>query len=391
MRRVSRPEQDWDLILVGGGLANGLIAYRLRQVRPELRVLVLEAAGRLGGNHTWSFHETDLSREAAEWVDPFVVHRWPAYDVAFPERRRRVAIGYRSATSERFHDVLSAALGGAIRFGVRAREVGPTSVALDDGEHLRAAAVIDGRGAMATPHLSFAWQKFLGLELRFARPHGLDVPILMDATVAQEDGYRFVYVLPFGPDTALVEDTYYADGPELDDAALRARLLAYVTGKGFSVAEVLREERGILPITLDGDIEAFWEGPELPRSGLRAGLFHPTTGYSLPDAVRLADRIAGLADLSAPALFAATRAASQEQWRRQSFFRLLNRMLFRAGPPDERYRMLQRFYGLPEPTIGRFYAGRLTGADKARLFVGRPPVPVLGAARVALNLAGPAR
>ena len=29
---MSKP--DWDLILAGGGLANGLIAWRLRQRRP---------------------------------------------------------------------------------------------------------------------------------------------------------------------------------------------------------------------------------------------------------------------------------------------------------------------------------------------------------------------
>ncbi|NNM72697.1 lycopene beta-cyclase CrtY [Enterovirga aerilata] len=382
---------DHDLILVGGGLANGLIAYRLAQLRPERRVLVLEGGDRLGGNHTWSFHATDLSDEEAAWLDPFVVHRWPAYDVVFPERRRRVGIGYRSVTSDRFHDVLIGTLARAVRLRSEVAEIAPTRVLLAGGECRSAAAVIDGRGAAPTPHMTFAWQKFVGLELRLREPHGLTVPILMDATVPQQDGYRFVYVLPFGPDTALVEDTYYADGPDLDDAVLRDRILSYVAGKGWSVAEVLREERGVLPITLGGDIEAFWRGPEVPRSGLRAGLFHPVTGYSLPDAVRLADHIAGLPDLSAASLHSAVRTWSQARWRGHGFFRLLNRMLFRAGKPQERYRMLQRFYGLPEPTIGRFYAGRPTAADKARLFVGRPPVPVLGAARVALNLAEPAR
>ena len=38
-----------DLALVGGGLANSLIAYRLRSVRPELRVVLIEQADRLGG------------------------------------------------------------------------------------------------------------------------------------------------------------------------------------------------------------------------------------------------------------------------------------------------------------------------------------------------------
>ena len=42
----------------------------------------------------------------------------------------------------------------------------------------------------------------------------------------------------------------------------------------------------------------------------------------------------------------------------------------------ERYRVLERFYRLPEPLIGRFYAGRSTFADRLRILAGRPPVSV---------------
>ena len=38
-----------ELLLVGSGLAKGLIALRLSQLRPEVRVVVLEAGDRLGG------------------------------------------------------------------------------------------------------------------------------------------------------------------------------------------------------------------------------------------------------------------------------------------------------------------------------------------------------
>ena len=37
---------------------------------------------------------------------------------------------------------------------------------------------------------------------------------------------------------------------------------------------------------------------------------------------------------------------------------------------------MEQFYRRPEPLIARFYAGRLTWADRARILVGRPPVPV---------------
>jgi lycopene beta-cyclase len=54
-------------------------------------------------------------------------------------------------------------------------------------------------------------------------------------------------------------------------------------------------------------------------------------------------------------------------------------MLFGAGKPENRYRMLERFYRLPEPLIERFYAGRSTRADMVRILAGKPPVPLAGA------------
>ena len=47
-----------DLLLIGCGLANGLLALRLSQVRPDLDVRIVEAAEMVGGVHTWSFFAT---------------------------------------------------------------------------------------------------------------------------------------------------------------------------------------------------------------------------------------------------------------------------------------------------------------------------------------------
>jgi lycopene beta-cyclase len=51
-------------------------------------------------------------------------------------------------------------------------------------------------------------------------------------------------------------------------------------------------------------------------------------------------------------------------------------MLFSAADPSDRYKVLQRFYRLPKPLIERFYAGKLQARDKARILVGKPPVPI---------------
>ena len=55
---------------------------------------------------------------------------------------------------------------------------------------------------------------------------------------------------------------------------------------------------------------------------------------------------------------------------------MLDRMLFRAAEPEERYRVLEHFYRLDPRLVGRFYAGRSTMTDKARILTGKPPVPI---------------
>ena len=383
----AEPGHAADIIFAGGGLANGLLAWRLQQLRPDLRLLLLESGPALGGNHTWSFHDADLTPAQHAWIAPLVAHRWPGYQVHFPQRQRRLATGYSSVSSTRFDAVLQADLAaGAVRLNTPVAEVQPRFVRLADGAVLHARlAVVDGRGAAHSPHLALGFQKFLGQEVRLAEPHGMAEPMLIDATVAQHDGYRFVYVLPLTADTLLIEDTFYADGEAVDVPRLRRHIADYAAAHGWAIQAVLREEFGILPITLAGDAEAFWrDAGGVPRTGLAAGLFNPATGYSLPDAVRLADRLVALQDWSAPALFADIQSYASSLWRSQAFFRLLNRMLFKAGDPGQRWSVIQRFYGLRTPLISRFYAGQPTFLDKARILSGKPPVPLGAAMRAAV-------
>ncbi|WP_313653284.1 lycopene beta-cyclase CrtY [Pantoea sp.] len=369
----------YDLILVGAGLANGLIALRLRQQRPSLRILLIDAESEPGAGHTWSFHADDLTASQHRWIAPLVAHHWSGYEVRFPQRHRSLNSGYFCVTAERFSQVIHDRLGAELLLNTRVAAVASHAVTLEDGRVLESDAIIDGRGYQPDSALRMGFQSFVGQEWQLREPHGLTVPIIMDATVDQQAGYRFVYSLPFSANTLLIEDTHYIDKATLESDRARQNIRDYAARQGWQLDRLLREEQGALPITLTGDADAFWLKRDLPCSGLRAGLFHPTTGYSLPLAVSLAERLAEMQTFTSDDLHAAIAQFARQTWQQQRFFRMLNRMLFLAGPADRRWQVMQRFYGLPEGLIARFYAGKLTLPDRLRILSGKPPVPVLAA------------
>lgn len=375
-----------DVAIVGAGLAGGLLALALARRHPGLDVRLIDEADRIGGNHLWSFFARDVAPADRWLVAPLVGHSWPAHEVGFAGHQRRLAMPYYSIDSDRLDAAVRAALpADALMLDRRAIALSPTAAVLADGARVEARGVIDARGAAHLSHLDLGWQKFLGRELVLAAPHGRNLPVIMDATVEQHDGYRFVYLLPFGPDRMFVEDTYYADGPALDTGLLRRRIGAYAAAQGWRVTETAREETGVLPVAFGGDFEGYWRagGKGVAKVGMRAGLFHPLTGYSLPDAVRTAARLATMRDVGGTALHEETYAMARQAWRERGFYRLLARLLFRAAAPAERHRVFERFYRLDPRLIARFYAGQSTMMDKARTLAGKPPVP-LGAAIAAL-------
>ena len=68
-RATPRPRAD--IAIIGGGLAGGLIALALRRADPSLTVLLVEAEETLGGNHRWSWFESDLPEGGEALLAPF--------------------------------------------------------------------------------------------------------------------------------------------------------------------------------------------------------------------------------------------------------------------------------------------------------------------------------
>lgn len=365
------------LIICGGGLSGSLAAIAIAKRRPEIDLLLLETGDSFGGNHIWSFFDSDISPDWASLIDQVVRSRWPDHEIRFPKRERLIPIGYNSIRSSDLDIAVRAALRpDQFRLGAAVRELGPRHVVAGK-ERIDADCVIDARGPGPMPGLELGWQKFVGRVYRFARPHEVARPVIMDATVQQTDGFRFLYLLPLARSELLIEDTYYSAAPTLDRAGLGARLDAAAESLGCGAAEVVSEEAGVLPVVINGTLADLWpQDDPLPRLGLRGGFFHPTTGYSLADALANAVLLSEQRDISAEALNRQLRGRAEQLWNDRRFFQLLNRLLFRAAEPEERYEVLEHFYRLAPEVIARFYAARLTTLDKLRILSGKPPVPL---------------
>ncbi len=390
------PGLDFDYGIVGGGLQGCLLAHALAWHRPEATVLLLERAAELCGNHTWSFHETDVAEQAQGWFDSLVSHRWPGYRVRFPGLSRRVEIPYATITSDRLREATLSLAGEAaaprtgrlvVRTGESCEILSPTAVRLGGNDDIFCRAVLDCRGrAAAGPVGGVGYQTFIGHEYETGSRWPASEPTVMDVRADQSGGFEFLYELPLGDDRVLLEYTRFHEEPACDEVRAAELIAMRLVEAGAGSAKLLRTEQGCLPMPYAA--AASHTGPS-PAGGYAGGWYHAATGYSMPLAVRFAELVARARPERVATEVAA--AASEDRLRR-GFARFLNRLLFCLVRPADRWKIFQRFYRvLPEERIARFYAHRFTFTDAARILIGWPPAGLapIRFARSFVTLPGP--
>lgn len=370
-----------DICLIGAGLGNGLLAWFLRKRHPHLNVVIFESKDFMAGNRTWSFHEADISPQNFEILKELIAHQWSGYQVRFPRLERYLQSGYATLTPERLQQELIK-VGVDFHFSNPVRDVQTDHIVTVDGRKLFYDCIIDGRGFEPSTN-RMGYQKFVGQVIRLEQSHGLSVPLLMDATVPQKDGYRFFYVLPLSETDLLVEDTRYSVFGDLNVDDYTLEIQKYATQKKWKVEKILRRESGVLPIPLKLEQRS----PSVLKLGMQGDFFHPVTGYSLPDSVRLADRITSLPTVESEAVKQVLRDYRRERALRKSFYLTLNRMMFLGAKDEDRRKIFEHFYSLPTSTIERFYAGETNFVDGIRILTGKPPVPLIPALRAAFSQA----
>lgn len=364
---------QYDCIIVGGGLAGSLLFYGLKSIHPAAKILLIEKNSTLAGNHTWCFHEADISWSKHQWIRDLISRSWDQYEVIFPRYQRTLRSAYHAIQSEKLHQFLSTRYSDSILLNLEILSLSKNQVELSSGQVIHAPCVVDARGWREISGPVCGYQKFVGLDLKLKKPHALEGVRLKDVTVKQIDGYRFVYVLPWSSDQILIEDTYYSNSSQLDVKEIKQRILAYAQKENWEVEEVLREESGCLPL-VSSTQKVEDEGPVV--LGARSGEYQPVTGYTFPQTFQRIEELLLQQEFDTELWKKKLWSVGQQDKRQRFYFHFLNKMLFYAADPDNRYKVLERFYRLPQGLIERFYRGKLSVGDQLRILIGKPPVPI---------------
>ena len=356
------------VVIAGGGIAGCLAALALARFRPEVPLLIVEEKPKFGGDRLRTLFAAEVEDDARSLLAPLVTVHWPGYYVAFPGQSRKLKAELGAIAPGAVHKAMLAALRpDQYRLGTRVVAVKEDALVLDGGEELKAEGAIDARGAANLSMLDLLWEVRLERDYRLTAPHGLDRPVLVDATAESANGLNYMQVVPLAPDRLLVADVAIGE-PSQPDAQAGQRLENYVAMRGWKTAKAGPERAAARPLPAGGDFDAFWRigGARAARLGLRGGFLHPASGRTIADAARMAVRLSQAEDFSGAALHDAFEEESKRLWRQREPLRAVIAALA-AAEPAERRAIFARLHALDGATIAHFHADQMGMMDRRRI------------------------
>ena len=357
-----RRGKNCGLLIAGGGVAGCFAALAMTRLRPEAPMVLVGEEVRFGGGSGMLVLDAGLSAEERDLLGPVVAKSWDSCYVSLPSRSRKLKLASHLVTTEAIHNAVADALPDRCARNAKVVAIRDDSLLLPGGETIAGTGAVDARGWAQQTTLEIAWRHRTARTCRFADPHRVDLPVLADMTL-ETGGCGHFTCIPIDEHTLRIERIDYSRSPE-GGADGVDRIEDYVARRRWHDGEPRKAESSSRPITLGGDLAAFWRigGARVAKLGARGGFSHPFTGSALPDALRTGLALARQKDLSGTALHDLFEAEAAALWKRREFHRSVNRVLLEKGAPA-----LAALYDLDAAVLERFFAEKLGVFDRRKI------------------------
>lgn len=334
---------DRPVIIIGGGVVGSLLAYRLKEVLPQVQVKLYEASSTLGQHQMISFRQSDCEKA---WIKPFITASWDKHHVRFKKMEKIITNPYHLIDSKKLHEVVSNKLGSDLKLNNKI----PLELALQES-----AFVIDTRNECH--YKKMGYKKVLTLEIELEEDHNLIFPVVVDEIIEKKEIYRNISYFPLTNRSILLKDQWYSDNKKLELDEMRSSLLSTIKDKNWKIKKVIREEHAVVAVPTTS--------PTFHQEGRvisLAGLFPETTASSIQSITKLIDEMVSTSFRYGELREIVSKFRKSEE-HTQNFFRTLNRQLIE----EKKDSVIEKIYNQPYSLIERFSKGNLNFFDRSRI------------------------
>ena len=288
---------DYDYIICGAGCAGLSLAHRLTDAAfADKKILILDKAPKTENDRTWSFWIDKPHR-----FDEIVHHRWDHINFYGDHKLDRVDImpySYQSIRGIDFYRYTLDAIESCAHIDIRYEAVSSITPEADGTAKVltvqrtyrckRAFTSIVEQFPAQDFH--FIWQHFKGWVIETEEEIFDDrTATFMDFRIDQQGETRFVYVLPYSKNKALIEATIFSKEQwdnEQYDPIIRSYLSDYLNLNSYKIIET---EHGAIPMTTSR-FSTLQSSSVIPIGTLNDSV-KPSSGYAFIRIQEEADRI----------------------------------------------------------------------------------------------------
>ncbi len=285
-------QNRFDFIIVGAGAAGLSLAHQLieKNLIGDNGLLIIEPNDKKENDRTWCYWS---AKDHA--FSHLEAHIWDQVSIR-SEGENLVSeiapLSYRQMRGIDFYDAIVPVLMNSPKI-TWVKDFAKTIVDLEDGVKVNTEnetftanyafnSIVGLQEAFkeAAANSILLWQPFYGWHIKTKQPvFNPKVPMLMDFDVPQDDELRFMYILPFSENEALLEYTAFTTSPkskkEYEDG-IAVYIQQHYPGLEY---EVLDHETGVLPMS-DVKFHKTLKAKHIIPIGTMASRVKPSSGYA---------------------------------------------------------------------------------------------------------------